>query len=167
MTADTPLTKDSRVWNLLAWLATRPGVRAWIIRQAQKRPYIHIGEYMYRWWLVPESWRLPFAIRLHHIKREDLDPYLHDHPYDWRSIILDGWYSEEDVFGHVENRLEGSTRAATAETFHRIVAVPPQGVWTLFILKGARRNNWGFMVGDPARKVHWREYESPNDREAA
>lgn len=154
------------MWNLIARLASRPRIRAWIIRQAQKRPYVHIGEYMHRWWLVPEAWRLPRAARVHHIKREDLDPFLHDHPWDWRTIVLDGWYDEEDVEGVVRRREVGTTRDATAETLHRIVAVSPGGVWTLFIT-GRRRNRWGFMVGDPARKVYWRDYQSPNNREAA
>lgn len=155
-----------KLWNAVAWLATRPLVRAWIIRQAQKRPYIHIGEYMYRWWLIPQEWKLPRAARVHHIKREDLDPFLHDHPWDWRTIILDGWYDEEDVEGVIRRREAGTTRGASAETLHRIVAVSPGGVWTLFIT-GERRNRWGFMVGDPARKTYWRDYTSPNSREAA
>lgn len=156
-------------WQFIAWLVTRPRVRAWVIKQARKRPYAHIGEYMYRWWLVPEYWRLPFAIRVHLIKREDLDPYLHDHPWNWRTIILDGWYHEEDEFGVVHHRTTGSTRGATAETLHRIAAVPTTGVWTLFIT-GRRRNRWGFIVphvGGAPRKIFWREYESPNNREAS
>lgn len=152
------------IWSFIAKLAAKPRMRAWLIRQAQKRPYFHIGEYMHRWWLVPESWGLPFAARVHHIKRADLDLYLHDHPWDWRTIVLDGWYDEEDVFGVIHRREAGTTRAAHAEALHRIAAVQTDGVWTLFITRG-RRNPWGFMVGDPARKVHWRQYESPNDRE--
>jgi hypothetical protein len=155
---------NERLWSLIAWMVTRPAIRAWLIRQAQKRPYLHIGDYMHRWWLVPPSRFLPFAIRIHHIKREDADPFLHDHPFDWRTIILDGWYREENVFGVFKTRCEGDTRAASAETLHRIDEVSEGGVWTLFII-GRRRNEWGFMVGDPSRKVHWRQYESPNQRE--
>jgi hypothetical protein len=150
-------------WRVIADLVTGDRLRPWLIRQAQKRPYFHIGEYMHRWWLVPPTWRLPFCIRIHHILRADADPYLHDHPFDWRTIILDGWYREEDVFGTMRLRLAGDTRAASAETLHRIDEVSEGGVWTMFII-GKRRNEWGFMVGNPSRKIHWREYVSPNDR---
>lgn len=151
-------------WTLIARLAARPRVRSWLIRQAQKRPYIHIGDYMHRWWLLPEKRWLPIAVRVHHIRLPDADPYLHDHPFDWRTIILDGSYIEEDAFGWKYRRLPGDTRAATAETLHRIHGVSPDGAWTLFILIGKRRNQWGFMVGDPARKVYWQDYQSPNSR---
>jgi len=116
-----------------------------------------------RWWLVPPSWRLPFSIRVHHILLPDADPYLHDHPWDWRTIILDGWYSEENVEGQMHTYCEGDTRAASAETLHRIDEVSVGGVWTLFIMRH-RRNRWGFMCGDPPRKIYWADYESQNGR---
>lgn len=155
------------LWTIIARIASRPRISAWLIRQAQKRPYIHIGDYMHRWWLVPERRWLPLAIRVHHIRLPDADPYLHDHPYNWRTIVLRGWYVEEDVFGQWHVRLECGTRAASAETLHRINNVSSGGVWTLFILLGKRRNRWGFMVGNPARKIHWEDYQSTNNREAA
>lgn len=154
-----------RVWRFIARICCRPRVLAWIVNQAMKRPAKHIGLYMHRWWLVPPSWRLPFSIRVHHILRPDLDRDLHDHPWNWRTIILSGWYIEEDVFGSHHIRYEGETRAAFAETFHRIVEVPPNGVWTLFIM-GRHRNPWGFMTGRPPRKVHRKDYESQNARSA-
>jgi hypothetical protein len=166
----------NRLWQSLAWLVATPPVREWLIRRAYRRPYLHIGDYMQRWWLMPRlclkrlpdgsyfphRW-MPFAIRVHRILREDADPYLHDHPFNWRTIILDGWYSEENVFGTFTEHHAGSTRAARAETFHRIDMVSPGGVWTLFIV-GRRRNDWGFMTGNPARKIYYRHYHSPNQR---
>ena len=121
---------------------------------------------MSRYWIFPESWRFPFAIRVNHIRRHDLDLYLHDHPFDWRTIILDGWYFEEDVFGLYHYRGRGETKSATAETFHRITKVSDDGVWTLFIT-GRRRNKWGFMINDYMgipRKIHHSDFISPNGR---
>jgi hypothetical protein len=138
-------------------------VRRWLIAQAKKRPFLHLGGYMSRWWLVPPSWNLPFTVRVHHILRPDADPYLHDHPWNWRAVILSGWYEEEDVFGQCWIHLQGETRPAYAETFHRINRVSHGGVWTLFIM-GRKRQRWGFMVGDPARKVYHRDYRSQNGR---
>lgn len=151
------------IWKIIARICARPAVASLLIAMAQRRPYLHIGEYMHRWWIIPFSWRLPISIRIHHILREDADPYLHDHPWNWRTIVLRGWYIEEDVFGMTRVRRRGDTRGATAETLHRISQVSHGGVWTLFIMR-RRRNRWGFMVGSPARKIYYRDYVSPNQR---
>jgi len=149
-------------WCAVARACAKPILANFIIRIAMRRPYLHIGDYMYRYWLIPFEWNLPFSVRVHHIRLPDADPYLHDHPWNWRTIILRGWYIEEDVFGRKVWRDAGETKGATAETFHRIDIVPPDGVWTLFIM-GRRRNRWGFMHGDPARKTYYRDYVSVND----
>lgn len=161
-----------KIWGAIASIAIRPFVRIAIIRQAKKRPYTHIGGYMERYWIVPESWNLPFAVRVHWIKRPDADLYVHDHPWNWRTIILQGYYIEEDAFGVFRRRTAGDTVGASAETFHRIADICPGGVWTVFIT-GRRRNDWGFMVPRPSglggsfpRKIHWKEYKSPNGRAA-
>jgi hypothetical protein len=151
------------VWQLFARFCAHPAIAAALIALASRRPYLHIGGYMHRFWLVPFTWKLPFSIRIHHIKREDADPYLHAHPWNWRTIVLHGWYFEEDVFGLTRVRRRGDTRAASAETFHRISQVSRDGVWTLFIM-GRKRNRWGFMTGNPARKVYYRDYVSTNGR---
>jgi hypothetical protein len=157
--------RRSVFWSLIARMLSRPAVFNFVRSYAMKRPYFHIGDYMHRFWIVPYSWGWPFAARIHHIKRPDADPFLHDHPWNWRTIILSGSYVEEDVFGKLHRRSEGETRYATAETLHRIDEVSEGGVWTLFITY-RKRNSWGFMVGDPSRKIYWREYESGNGRDA-
>jgi hypothetical protein len=158
-----------RFWQWLARFITgHPAIVHWLIHRAFKTPYSHIDDYMGRWWLMPRclltkdehgnlfphAW-LPFSVRIHHIMRADNERDLHDHPFNYRTIILQGWYHEEDVFGQMHVRHQGDTAAACAQTFHRIAEVPKKGVWTLFIM-GPRINSWGFMVG--GRKVHWRKY---------
>jgi hypothetical protein len=151
------------LWFVIARVLAWPGVRRWLIKQAKKRPFFHLHGYMNRWWLVPPSWHLPFTIRVHQILRADADPYLHDHPWNWRCVLLCGWYEEEDAFGQCWIHLQGETRPAYAETLHRINRISKGGVWTLFIM-GRKRQRWGFMVGDPARKVYHRDYRSQNGR---
>lgn len=161
------------IWNLLAaLLARQPSLVNAIIASAKRTPYFHIHGsdgtlYMARWWLLrgrpaqdAAPWWLrwcPIAIRIHHIARPDLDRDLHDHPIDFRTMVLRGWYIEEDIFGAMRLVSAGHTYRSVAERFHRIDEVSNGGVWTLFIL-GPRRNSWGFLVG--GRKVHWREYLS-------
>jgi len=151
------------LWACIAWLlCTTPGFKL-LKWQCLKRPFKHIGEYMGRWWLVDRDWRLPFSIRLHRICREDLDKYLHDHPWDWRTIVLQGWYVEEDEYGNFHLRKQGFTGKKHAHQFHRIDKVSDGGVWTLFIMGRPYNNPWGFMVED--RKIAYKDYRPPNGRE--
>lgn len=151
-------------WNSIAEIvAWNRGIREWLIHQAQKRPYADIGDYMGRWWLVPETWWFPWAARIHHIKIRDSDRAIHDHPCDWRTIILWGWYVEEDAFGKRRMFSAGHTNARQASEFHRISEVSAGGVWTLFIYRNRtkNRNRWGYMVngdGYPT-KVHHKDYD--------
>ncbi len=155
-------------WDVLARILSRPAVAGWLIRRAQRTPYTHMPGYMDRFWLfndyrkrndvevTPISW-LP-SIRVHHIKREDLDAHPHDHPWDARTIILKGWYIERRWHpdgSEWRQRIAGYTGQIRFGDFHTITAVPADGVWTLFITFGYR-GTWGFLVD--GAKVPWREY---------
>lgn len=181
-------------WRLLAKLLARPAIAAWLITRAQKTPYLHIQSadgqevYMGRWWLFNPYDRethlgrmrwCPWSIRVHHIMRPDADRDLHDHPWDARTVILRGLYTEERlepyetadllkkdadlrwVPGHEIQRLAVRTRKAgdTAQLnhgeYHRIDEVSPGGVYTLFITS-RWKGDWGFLVNGV--KVAWREY---------
>lgn len=130
--------------------------------------------YMGRWWLAnpysrdDEGKRLPArfqsipSCRIHHIRRPDMDRHLHSHPWDARTIVLRGWYEEErpvsvdeawpDSIRRYEGELRGVYRREAGYTgpllfnqFHRISAVPPEGVWTLF-MTWPDQGDWGFDV---------------------
>lgn len=168
--------------KLIAKLIALPGVADWLIRRAQRTPYFHIkGDdgsiYMYRWWLFNPyptgndgggrrwgDW-LP-SIRIHRIMREDRDRHMHDHPWNARTFILRGRYKElrrkvvegerlDQVFEVLRIRRPGDTASLRFGEYHRITAVSPAGVWTLFVT-WRKRGTWGFLVG--GRKVPWREY---------
>lgn len=159
--------------RLASFIANSPYVIAWIKTYAAARPYSHLTHndgkpYMSRWWLMPrwllapdetghlfpKGW-VPIKIRLHHIHSEDYDRDLHDHPADYRTMLIDGYYVEEDVFGNRRGYLAGDSRCARAETFHRISMVSEKGVWTIFMM-GKKRLSWGFLVN--GHKVPWRKY---------
>jgi len=164
----------NKFWlHLAAFIASKPRLVDFIISTGHRNPYMHLqhsdgSDYMGRWWLMPK-WLLtpdekgdpypkkwcPFLIRLHHIRSEDWDRDIHDHPADYRTILLRGYYLELDIYGHLNLRQQGETKAARAETWHRITEISPGGVWTIFIMK-PKRNEWGFLVN--GRKVPWREY---------
>lgn len=151
--------------NLLA----TPRVRALICENAFEYPYEHIIDpngdvYMLRWWALQERDWCPYAARIHFIARADNDRHIHDHPYDFRSVILSGWYDEIDVFGKVVRRNAGDTYTRRAQEYHKIIDMDPAGVYTLFIYRHRKVSNpWGFLVPDAdaptgVRKVFWRDY---------
>jgi hypothetical protein len=160
-------------WLFVAWIASRPAIAAWIIARATRRDVcLHIppdganaASYMERRWLINRpitqqtSWfRLPFEVRVHWIKRPDADRDMHDHPWNWRTIVLAGWYVEKTAQG-TALRDAGSTAGRKFTDAHMITEVSPGGVWTLFIV-GPYRQKWGFHT--PAGKVPYDKYDRLN-----
>jgi len=148
-----------KLWQVLTCILGWTWVQNKVFAYAFKRPYDQIGDYMQRWWLVPFDSKLPFAIRINHIKKPDADIELHDHPWDWRTIVLTGWYDEEDVNGNIKTRMAGDTTGRRAEEFHRVTKVDESGAYTMFITF-KYRNRWGFMTNTPAgpRKIYWKDF---------
>lgn len=112
----------------------------------------------------------PVSIRVHHIKREDFDRALHDHPWNARTIILKGWYVEKRLNFDFDDsqpehggnreftfkiRRPGDTASLGFGEYHTIVEVSEGGVYTLFF-SGRWRGVWGFLVD--GCKVPWRDY---------
>lgn len=180
------------IWNRLASLLAKPAIANWLIRRAMKTPYLHLPtndnpSYMARYWVFnpydrvtnkPRWFFCPWSIRIHHIKREDFDRELHDHPWNARTIILKGWYTEKRLLDkddpavkvtlalmnlkgvvheatEVKIRRPGDTAKLGFGEYHTITDVDPDGAWTLFI-SGPWRGVWGFLVDGV--KVPWREY---------
>lgn len=120
----------------------------------------HLSEYMRRW-----IFQHPFGtIRLHNIRQPDADPDLHDHPFDFVSVILRGGYHElvpipggSPIHGpfqviEVEAGCLSFRRSTDA---HRIVSLINGSAWTL-VFSGRRVRGWGFW--SPDGFVPWREY---------
>ncbi|MDX0622875.1 hypothetical protein GOD54_23535 [Sinorhizobium medicae] len=175
-------------WKQLAKLLARPRVTNWLVQRAYKTPYMHILSpdcqqvYMERYWLLNPydrktqkarwSW-LPFSIRLHHIHRADYDLHMHDHPWDARTIILQGWYEEKrpnpiyetkpGAYAHFDdepamiwfNRTPGDTAALKHGEYHQIAKVSNHGAVTVFITF-KYQGMWGFLVNGV--KVPWKKY---------
>ena len=161
------LRELSDPWAFISWFVSRERVRDYLIKRAMRTPYSHLPGYMDRYWLfnaydkvngnevTPIKW-LP-SIRIHHILRRDDDRHMHDHPWDARTIILDGHYIERRLGqeGVFLIRKRGDTAALKFGEYHTITYVPDGGVWTLFITFGYK-GTWGFLVD--GKKVPWREY---------
>ena len=165
------------VWGLIARaIVAHPRLVNRLIVRAMRTPYIHITSadgqeiYMCRWWLFNpyphgsdgDGRRWPWlpSVRVHHIRRADEDRHHHDHPWNARTIILDGCYTEERG-DQLITRIPGDTATLLFGEYHRIAQVAPDGVWTLFI-SGKKRGTWGFWVD--GAKVPWREYTNAGEQ---
>lgn len=107
------------------------------------------GEYMRRYHLEFTRDR---AIRFHHILTSDPGTDMHDHPWDFVSVMLAGAYTEVTPDGAV--RYEAPcVITRQAEHLHRLVLDAP--AWT-YVVCGPVRRRWGFAT--PGGWVPWRQH---------
>lgn len=130
----------------------------------------NIGEYMDRWYIVPPEWNLPFCIRLHHIKRIDTRIH-HNHPYEFKSVVVRGWYVEEQVVSplgvapEVREVLHLPWRLCLIkrQRYHRIVDMPTAGVWTIIIHpRKPKEYHWGYL-DEQGNHIPQEEYKRPRE----
>lgn len=175
------------LWRVFAFIVSRRPVADYLIGRATRTPYFHLDGYMGRWWLfnrysevgsgeiVKQRFpRLP-AVRIHHILRADTAEHMHDHPWNARTIILRGGYTEKRMYAEVKfgidaphpftdwsmpltatySRRPGDTEPVRFGEYHHISEVAEGGAWTMFIT-WEYVGTWGFWVN--GKKVPYREY---------
>lgn len=155
---------------VVSWLGRRLRL---VIRDENGAPYL------IRYRLLPWG---PYRVYLHHIVQSDADRHLHDHPFDFWSLILWGGYFEELAIPQSDGRLQhcltrwrgpGTLLRRKAEHAHRLLLATQTrfsdtgygmyhqsaAAWTL-VFRGPRRRDWGFYLTDenPVRWVPWTEY---------
>lgn len=133
-----------------------------IIYRADNKPYL------IRYTLFKCKW---FAIRIHHILLSD-DDCLHDHPWDFVSIILKGGYYEKHdkdvvainypfVYPHSYRSKKwykiGNVLFRKAEWKHSLELRPGETCWT-FVIMFKDKREWGFWT--KKGWVKWSEYNS-------
>lgn len=106
--------------------------------------------YLRRLRIVSSPW---FGVFLHRIYSPDEDRAEHDHPWDFWSFILCGWY-QEHCEGVYFKRVWCNFKRA--EDQHRITWLSRRPVWTL-VFHGRRRRVWGFHTD--RGWVAWDKYE--------
>lgn len=100
------------------------------------------SDYMRRWTLQT-PWG---ALRLHRIMRSDDRAAFHDHPMDFKSLILIGGYVEHRPGQAPRTWLPGELVERRAEDLHCLELIEDEA-WTL-VLAGPLWRNWGFMTPD-------------------
>jgi len=108
------------------------------------------SEYIVRLHVIKTPW---FAVCLHWIKKPDPEPFHHDHPVSFLSIILRGGYAEWRN-GRVAQRIWFNFIRASAHDRHTIIGVLP-GTLTLCLM-GPKTREWGFHK--PEGWQMWKQY---------
>jgi hypothetical protein len=100
-----------------------------------------------RWRLLQTPW---FAIYIHQICRSDMELDMHDHPWNFSSVILEGAYREASSYPpkfdkiHIRDYYSGDVIEHQAEDVHKLTLVS-QEVWTLVFTSG-RTRYWGYQT---------------------
>lgn len=94
-----------------------------------------------RWQILKTRW---FSIWLHGIYAADTDKHLHNHPWDFKSIVLKGSYTEQTENGNIE-QTPGKFNSRNGSNFHKILELKSPVVYTLFIVSTVKRI-WGYKV---------------------
>jgi len=132
--------------------------------------------YLHRYYLLSTRWlkhwfpKLSYRLVLHKCVRSDADG-LHDHPWAWKSKILDGGYwesiprlSEADPdfetsreTARVWRDPKDGWRKGSALAYHRL-ELPHEGAesWSLFLM-GPKEKDWGIQDRHGVW-VQWEEY---------
>ena len=120
------------------------------------------GVYLERW-----GWECKwFGVFVHHMAGPDPGKDLHDHPWNFASLILKGGYNE----WRAQTRTPGNKRRSVRKRWswkalrrnecHRIDRLHGN-TWTL-VLHGPRLGEWGFYV--PEGWMEWHQYDNDGRR---
>jgi hypothetical protein len=145
-----------RWWILVAYICEVLGWYCLITDREQNKPYL------YRYYIFSTRWlarwfpKLSYRMVLHKCVLSDADG-LHDHPWAWKSKILEGGYWENIPGDRKRWRGPDGWRSRTANDYHRL-ELPYEGAvsWSLFIM-GPKEKDWGFQDRD-GNWVQWKEY---------
>ena len=93
-----------------------------------------------------------FSLFLHRMDGPDSRPTLHDHPWNFLSVVLRGGYIERRLDPATMEVREGHTvrhvNHMRTHDAHAIVSLLRWPTWTL-LLVGARRRTWGYWERNP------------------
>lgn len=113
------------------------------------------SEYILRLHVVKTPW---FAVCLHWIQKPDAEPWLHDHPVSFLSLILRGGYAEKRWSKkrglHIKLNSWFNFVRASADDRHTII-LTRKGTLTLCFM-GPKTREWGFHM--PGGWIVWKDY---------
>lgn len=108
-----------------------------------KQGVVHFQRYR----LLQTPW---FALYIHKIAQSDKDLDMHDHPWDFQSLILSGAYRESCSYPpdfdyiYLPAYYSGDVAKHKAKDVHKITLITKQ-VWSLVFTSG-RKREWGYLT---------------------
>jgi len=100
------------------------------------------GDVHFKRWQILKT---PFvSIWLHAIYKADQDKHLHNHPWDFTSVVLKGSYIEQTTLGN-KRQYPGKINVRNGADYHKILEVESPVVYTLFFASKPKRQ-WGYRV---------------------
>jgi hypothetical protein len=143
---------------MLLKLLERLGRKRIVFDRVDNEPYLE------RYYLfLRDRERFPFNVFLHKFLKSDPDD-VHDHPWPYFTVILQGgyyeWIPQFDSAGRKLGEIghwrgPGHFRFSTATSYHRIEIDPDVTCWTLFC-PGIKQRDWGFLVRN--QWIQWEQY---------
>lgn len=112
--------------------------RKWEVRLAEDH-LCETGVYLRRW-RVETPW---FSVRVHHWLHSDDSRNVHDHPWDFVTVILRGSYVDEGRNGR--QRVRAGRAYYRPATHAHWVHLDRGPAWTL-VLTGPKIRRWGFWL---------------------
>jgi hypothetical protein len=168
--------------SLIAWAAASVLVsfEYWLYRMYTTRQVIRHPDgapYLIRYFLWKPKNKGRGRIYLHHIVASDHDRALHDHPWNFLSIILWGGYFEVADIRQIPLHDEGWETWASSQLGqknkwhgvgsvlnrgagwrHRVIVPPGKTAWSL-VFTSAKVKSWGFFMKDDSF-CPWKKYNS-------
>ncbi len=128
-----------------------PEPGSWFQKLRSRRPHQVIrcarGEYLRRWFLVPQKNRF-VNVYLHKFVGSDDPTALHNHPWRFLSLVLSGAYVEVTEHG-TQRRSPFSVAYRPAHHRHRIQLIRDQDgerpPCLSVVITGAHQQGWGFF----------------------
>lgn len=112
--------------------------------------------YLSRLRIVQTPW---FALYLHRMDGPDSRPTLHDHPWNFLSVVLRGGYIERRLDPRTmtvdEHRVVHRWNRMCTHDAHAITSLLRLPTWTLLFV-GVRRRTWGYWEGPVSDDQRWR-----------
>ena len=118
-----------------------------------------------RYRLLKTPW---FALYIHQICESDMDDDMHDHPWNFSSLILSGAYQETYLLapdfdkGGSRCYLSGDVIEHESGDIHKIKLLTSE-VWTLVFTSGPKRE-WGYQLKDGTWVDHNKYREKKNTK---
>lgn len=118
------------------------------------------GTYLTRLRIVATPW---FGVYIHRFDGPDPRLTLHDHPWNFTSLVLRGGYVERRLDPRTmevneAHRVRWVNRIRTHD-FHAIVRLSRVPTWTLMLV-GPRRRKWGYLEKDERFSWLWTAFDA-------